>query len=103
MVLNFLEIVNNLGPYTMKTEPVKNDNHGQTRTIYLKGDKAFLVVNKNTIELRTDRQLATLLMGKYESVMRSRYFGLGGIEIVLANQLHEDEIKDLIRLSYDMT
>lgn len=73
------------------------------RTIYNKGDKAFLVVNKNTIELRTDDKLAKLLEEKYESVMQSRYFGRGGIEIVPAGQLDETEIYDLIRLSYNLT
>ena len=45
-----------------------------------------------------------VLKEKYESVMESRYFGRGGIEIVLAGQqLTDDEINDLIRLSYDLT
>ena len=87
--------VTGIGDYTEKQE--------KERTIYNKGDKAFLVVNKNTVELRTDDKLAKLLEEKYESVMESRYFGRGGIEIVLANQLEEDEIYDLIRLSYNMT
>lgn len=87
--------VTGIGDYAEKQE--------KERTIYNKGDKAFLVVNKNTIEIRTDDKLAKLLQEKYESVMESRYFGRGGIEIVLANQLEEDEIYDLIRLSYNMT
>ena len=37
-----------------------------------------------------------LLQEKYESVMESRYFGRGGIEIVLSGQLEEDEIKELV-------
>ena len=73
------------------------------RTIYQKNDKAFLVVNKNTIEVRCDEKLGNLLKEKYESVMESRYFGRGGIEIVLANQLSQTELSDLIRLSYDLT
>lgn len=72
-------------------------------TIYKVNDKAFLVERKNTIEVRTDRKLANHLREKYESVMESRYFGRGGIEIVLSGQLEEDEIKDLIRLSYNLT
>ncbi len=87
--------VTGIGDYAKKQE--------KERTIYNKDDKAFLVVNKNTVELRTDDKLAKLLEEKYESVMESRYFGRGGIEIVLANQLEEDEIYDLIRLSYNMT
>lgn len=88
--------VTSIGEYTEKPE--------KERTIYNKGDKAFLVINKNTIELRTDDKLAKLLEEKYESVMQSRYFGRGGIEIVLAgNQLKPDEVNDLVRLSYNLT
>ena len=90
-----LSKVTGIGEYT--------ENPEKERTIYNKGDKAFLVVNKNTIELRTDDKLAKLLEEKYESVMESRYFGRGGIEIVLANQLEEDEVCDLVRLSYNLT
>ena len=58
---------------------------------------------KNTIEVRTDNKLRDLLREKYESVMESRYFGKGGIEIVNAGQLDDEEIKDLVRLSYNLT
>lgn len=71
--------------------------------VYKTGDRAFLVERKNTIEVRTDRKLAGHLREKYESVMESRYFGRGGIEIVLSGQLEEDELKDLVRLSFDLT
>ena len=90
-----LSKVTGIGEYTEKRE--------KERTIYNKGDKAFLVINKNTIELRTDDKLAKLLEEKYESVMQSRYFGRGGIEIVLADQLEDSEINDLVRLSYNLT
>ena len=90
-----LSKVTGIGEYTKKQE--------KDRTIYNKDDKAFLVENKNTIEIRTDDKLAKLLEEKYESVMESRYFGRGGIEIVLAGQLEEGEIDDLIRLSYNLT
>ncbi len=73
------------------------------RILFLKDDKVFLVVNKNTLELRTDGELKKLLTDKYESVMESRYFGRGGIEIVPAGQLKTDEINDLVRLSYNLT
>lgn len=73
------------------------------REIYFKGEHAFLVLNNNTVEVRCDKTLGDHLTQKYESVMESRYFGKGGIEIVLAGQLTEDEVKDLIRLSYDLT
>lgn len=65
--------------------------------------KVFLVVRKNTLEVRTDGKLNKLLREKYESVMESRYFGRGGIEIVNAGQLSEDEICDLVRLSYQLS
>ena len=94
MVLDLSQITN-IGEYTHKTE--------QDRTIYYKGDKAFLIVNNNTIEVRCDSKLSQLLQEKYESVMQSRYFGKGGIEIVLADPLKTDEINDLVRLSYNLT
>lgn len=67
------------------------------------GPRVFLVLRKNTLEVRTDRKLLNLLREKYESVMESRYFGRGGIEIVNSGQLSQDEICDLVRLSYDMS
>ena len=73
------------------------------RTLYKKQDKVFLVVNKNTIEVRCDDKLSQVLQERFESVMESRYFGRGGIEIVPSEQLPEQEINDLIRLSYDLT
>ena len=79
----------------------------KNRKIYKTGDekaRVFLVVNEKTIEVRTDEKLGKLLREKYESVMESRYFGRGGIEIVRAGkQLSESEIEDLIRLSYNLT
>ena len=67
------------------------------------GPRAFLVLRKNTLEVRTDRKLLNLLREKYESVMESRYFGRSGIEIVNSGQLSDEEIRDLVRLSYDMS
>ena len=77
--------------------------HEESRDLFLKDDKVFLVQNKNTIEVRTDAELAKLLKEKYESVMESRYFGRGGIEIVLAGQLSTNELEDLVRLSYNLS
>ena len=94
MVFNLSEVTG-IGPFQEKTE--------KERTLYLKDDKVFLVVNKNTLEVRTDGELKKLLTDKYESVMESRYFGRGGIEIVLAGQLKEDELSDLVRLSYNLS
>ena len=71
------------------------------RTLYLVNEKVFLVVNKNTIELRSDSKLSKFLAEKYESVMMSRYFGRGGIEI--SGQLEDSEIDDLVRLIYNLS
>ncbi len=90
-----LSQVTGMGDYQEKTE--------KERTLYFKGDKVFLVVNKNTIEVRTDGELKKLLTEKYESVMESRYFGRGGIEIVLAGQFEMDDLNDLVRLSYNLS
>lgn len=92
--------ISGIGEYTEKTEI----HDEKERTLYFKDDKVFLVVNKNTIEFRTDAELRKLLVEKYESVMESRYFGKGGIEIVLAGrQLNENELDDLVRLSYNLS
>lgn len=65
--------------------------------------KAFLVVRPKTYEVRSDQKLAKLLREQYETVMESRYFGRGGIEVVPSGQLEESELEDLIRLSYNLT
>jgi predicted DNA-binding protein (MmcQ/YjbR family) len=65
--------------------------------------KVFLVVNPNSVEVRTDKNLRRLLVEKYESVMESRYFGKGGVEVVLSGQISSEEIDDLVRLSYNLS
>ncbi|MBQ9020091.1 MmcQ/YjbR family DNA-binding protein [Candidatus Saccharibacteria bacterium] len=65
--------------------------------------KVFCLVRPNTIEVRTDANLKKVLMEKYETVMESRYFGRGGIEIVPSGQIGEEEIYDLVRLSYNLS
>ena len=94
MVFNISEITG-IGDYTQKNE--------KERTLYFKDDNVFLVINKNTIEIRTDDKLGKLLCEKYESVMQSRYFGRGGIEIVLTSQLSISDLNDLVRLSYSLS
>ena len=94
MVLDVSQITG-IGPYEIK--------HERDRDIYIKNQLAFLVLHRNTIEVRCDQNLAENLKSKYESVMDSRYYGKGGIEIVLADQLKTDEVNDLIRLSYNLT
>lgn len=87
--------ISGIGPYA-----TKNDSD---RKLYFKESSVFLVINPNTIEVRCDQKLSENLKEKYESVMESRYFGRGGIEIVPAGQLSTEEIADLIRLSYNIT
>lgn len=94
MVLDLSQITG-LGEYTEQPE--------KSRTLYLKSGRAFLISNPNTIEIRCDQKLAATLKERYESVMESRYFGRGGIEIVLAGQLSQQELHDLIRHSYNIT
>lgn len=96
----FHKFISELGPFTEKEE---KDSHGHTRTLFFRGEHVFLVFNPATLELRSDDKLAKHLIAKYESVMESRYFGRGGIEIVPAGQLTTDELMDLIRLSYNLT
>ena len=76
---------------------------GQDRVFEAPNGKAFAVLRPKTIELRCDRRLRDLLMERYETVMESRYFGKGGIEIVPTGQVQETEIEDLVRLSYNLT
>ena len=94
MVLDVSKITG-IGTYEVKTE--------KDREIYYRGQLAFLVLHRNTMEIRCDQRLSENLKQKYESVMDSRYYGKGGIEIVLAEQLSQQELEDLIRLSYNLT
>ena len=90
-----LSQISGIDNYSEKTE--------KDRVLYQKNGKAFLVVNKHTIEVRCDDKLSQVLKEKYESVMESRYFGRAGLELVPANQLSESEVEDLIGLSYRLT
>ena len=95
--------ISGLGAFKQETEQLDEYNSRELYRIE-SNEKPFLIVNKNTIELRTDDKLGKLLIDKYESVMQSRYFGRGGIEIVSsADQLKPNELEDLIRLSYNLT
>ena len=87
--------VSGIGEFTIQKE--------KDRDLYLKNGRTFLVMHRNTIEIRCDEKLSNLLKNKYESVMESRYFGRGGLEIVMAGQLGPTEIADLVRLSYNLT
>lgn len=90
--------VSGIGEFVEK----KHGEEGEDRA-FLVGEKAFLVLRPKTIELRCDGKLSKFLREKYETVMESRYFGRGGVEIVPSGQLSEEELEDLVRLSYNMT
>ncbi len=87
--------VSGIGEYNSTTE--------SGAQVYSVSGRVFLVVWPNTVEVRCDGNLIKLLTEEYESVMKSRYFGRGGIEIVLSGQLSREEICDLVRLSYNLT
>ena len=112
--------VSGIGDYSVETVKVGEGVDAEEVTVYRvktveledkvdspeyvdEGPRAFLIVRKNTIEVRCDTKLSNLLREKYESVMESRYFGRGGIEIVNSGQLAEDEVNDLVRLSYRLS
>lgn len=85
------------------TETARKEE-GKAEKLFLAGNgKAFLVERPTTIEVRCDRKLGKVLIEKYESVMESRYFGRGGVEIVMSGQLEKNELEDLVRLSYNLT
>lgn len=91
-----LKKIGGIGEYT---ETVR----GEDKLYAVVDGKVFLVVRPKTIEVRCDQKLSNLLREQYETVMESRYFGRGGIEIVPSGQLEESEIEDLVRLSYNLT
>ena len=95
--------ISGIGEFETRVENEGSEENKKERTLYLVDGKAFLVVNKNTVEVRCDDKLSKVLREKYESVMESRYFGRGGIEIVTSGQLSAEEVDDLIRLSYNLT
>lgn len=87
--------ISGIGDFTEKNE--------KERKLFLVGGRVFLVVRKNTVEVRTDKNLRRMLCEQFESVMESRYFGKGGVEVVLSGQIPADEVEDLVRLSYNLT
>ncbi len=91
--------INGLGEWREK----KHGEKGEDRIFEAPNEKAFLVIRPKTIEVRCDEKLSRLLREQYETVMESRYFGRGGIEIVPSGQFEEAEIEDLVRLSYNLT
>lgn len=97
-----IDAVSGIGEYIEEDLVKKEKKEGK---IFLApNNKAFCVLREGkTVEIRTDNNLSKVLREKYESVMQSRYFGRGGIEIVLSGQISQEELYDLVRLSYNMT
>ena len=97
-----INAVSGIGPF--ETEDLIKNEEKVGKIFYAPNKKAFVILNEDkTVEVRTDQNLSKLLQEKYESVMRSRYFGKGGIEVVLTGQIPINEIYDLVRLSYNLT
>lgn len=94
-----VEKVRGIGEFVEK----KHGEKGEDRVFEVPEGKVFLVLRAKTMEVRCDRRLAEKLREEYESVMESRYFGNGGVEIVPSGQLSEEELEDLVRLSYNLT
>lgn len=97
-----VENITGLGEYGYG-QPDLTGKRGMEYQYWTPKGKVFLVIRGKTIEVRCDKKLGAVLREKYESVMESRYFGKGGIEIVVSGQLDGDELADLVRLSYNLT
>ena len=97
-----IEDLTGIGEYNEKEFLSKKGEH-EGELFLAPNGKVFLVDRVKTVEIRTDKNLSRLLREQYESVMISRYFGNGGIEIVMSGQIPLDEIYDIVRLSYNLT
>lgn len=97
-----IDEIGGIGNFTEKAL-VARDGRNEGRLFLAPNGKVFLVDRVKTVEVRTDKNLSRLLREQYESVMISRYFGNGGIEIVMSGQIPLDEIYDIVRLSYNLT
>ncbi|HET6864163.1 MAG TPA: MmcQ/YjbR family DNA-binding protein [Candidatus Saccharimonadales bacterium] len=80
---------------------------GENTAVYKVKDKMFAIIQQNKqplqISLKCDPLLAVHLREKYESVMPGYHLNKKHWNtIVLTGQLGWDEIKDLIRHSYDL-
>ena len=80
---------------------------GENTAVYKVKDKMFALVREKKepvqISLKCDPVLAETLREKYETVMPGYHLNKKHWNtIVLTGQLSWDEIKDLIRLSYDL-
>ena len=80
---------------------------GESTAVYKLGEKMFALIAVGSdplrISLKCDPQLAELLREKYESVMAGYHLNKKHWNtVVLTGQLSDDEIKDLVRHSYEL-
>lgn len=80
---------------------------GENTAVYKVNDKMFALVRENKqpvqISLKCDPVLAETLRAKYDTVMPGYHLNKKHWNtIVLTGQLGWDEVKDLIRHSYDL-
>jgi predicted DNA-binding protein (MmcQ/YjbR family) len=80
---------------------------GENTAVYKVNDKMFAIIQENKqplqISLKSDPQLAVTLREKYETVMPGYHLNKKHWNtIILTGQLSWEEIKDLIRHSYNL-
>ena len=80
---------------------------GEEVAVYKANDKMFALIKENKtpvqLSLKCDPLLAETLRQKYETVLPGYHLNKKNWNtILLTGQLSWDEIKDLIRLSYDL-
>ncbi|MCL2445092.1 MmcQ/YjbR family DNA-binding protein [Candidatus Saccharibacteria bacterium] len=96
------EFIANLGEHTIDTE-----SHENLILFKTPADQIFAIIHTDSdplrIEAKCDRQLAKLLRERYESVLASNNMDKKSWnEIICAGQLSDEEIQDLLRLSYNL-
>jgi predicted DNA-binding protein (MmcQ/YjbR family) len=97
-----------LEEYLLSFEDTRLDYpFGEHIAVYKKGDKMFAIVEENSkplrISLKCDPLLAVTLRERYESVLEGYHLNKKHWNtILLTGQLTLDEIKDLIRHSYEL-
>lgn len=80
---------------------------GEGVAVYKVGDKMFALISEDkqpvSLSLKCDPQLSKVLRERYETVMPGYHLNKKHWNtIVLTGQLSWDEVKDLIRHSYDL-
>ena len=80
---------------------------GEGVAVYKVNDKMFALIHEGSnpvrISLKCDPQLAILLREKYESVMPGYHLNKKHWNtIILTGQLNDEEVRDLIRHSYEL-